>query len=220
MAISKNTENNRPPSLLIIGPTGSGKTPLGERSASSGLWNRRCLHFDFGAHLRKAGSNRSARMGLTENEYEVINRVLSEGFLLYGSEFSIAEKILTSFINTNDAVDKDTVLILNGLPRHIGQAEAVNRLVDIRAVLELRCPASVVSARIRKNTGGDRIGRNDDTNADIENKLEVYVKRTKPLVEYYLRKGELYMFIDVTSDMNSKSMLAWLESQDQAEYLF
>jgi adenylate kinase len=38
--------------LLLLGPTGSGKSPLGDRLEARGLWSVRCAHFDFGANLR------------------------------------------------------------------------------------------------------------------------------------------------------------------------
>ena len=42
-----------PHALLLIGPTGSGKTPLGELLERSGLWGRPCRHFDFGERMRR-----------------------------------------------------------------------------------------------------------------------------------------------------------------------
>ena len=43
----------RPAALLLIGPTGSGKTPLGDLLDREGLWHRRCCHFDFGERMRR-----------------------------------------------------------------------------------------------------------------------------------------------------------------------
>ena len=42
----------RQPGILLLGPTGSGKTPLGDRLQIRDLWGRRCHHFDFGVRLR------------------------------------------------------------------------------------------------------------------------------------------------------------------------
>ncbi|MDW7761659.1 MAG: hypothetical protein SCM96_13625 [Acidobacteriota bacterium] len=40
------------PAVLILGPTGSGKTPLGRELETRGHAGRRCRHFDFGAEMR------------------------------------------------------------------------------------------------------------------------------------------------------------------------
>ena len=45
---------------------------------------------------------------------------------------------------------KDLV-VLNGLPRHVGQADAVAAIVDVRAVAELACSPYVDQARICAN---------------------------------------------------------------------
>ena len=38
--------------VLLLGPTGAGKSPLGDWLEARGLWGRPCHHFDFGANLR------------------------------------------------------------------------------------------------------------------------------------------------------------------------
>ena len=42
-----------PMAVLILGSTGSGKTPLGEYIEQNGLNGIKCHHFDFGACLRR-----------------------------------------------------------------------------------------------------------------------------------------------------------------------
>lgn len=46
----------RLPAVLLLGPTGAGKTPLGRICAQRGLWGRSCTHVDFGACLRRAAA--------------------------------------------------------------------------------------------------------------------------------------------------------------------
>jgi len=55
--------------ILLVGPTGAGKTPLGEWLQLHGLWGRRCHHFDFGTNLREVASGNSA--GFTAEEIPV-----------------------------------------------------------------------------------------------------------------------------------------------------
>jgi len=104
--------------LLLIGPTGSGKTPLGNRLEAQGL----ARHFDFGAQLR-------AGTGLNAAEKEFVREVLATGALLENETFYIAEKILRAFM----AGHEDELLVLNGLPRHVGQAVALELLVNVVA---------------------------------------------------------------------------------------
>ena len=48
--------------ILLLGPTGSGKSPLGDELEANGLNGRRCLHFDFGRRLRRAAEGRPATL--------------------------------------------------------------------------------------------------------------------------------------------------------------
>ena len=80
--------------VLITGPTGSGKTPLGELCRERGLWNRRCVHFDFGAHLRQVSEGVHVPSCLTADELAVVTDALRTGALLENETFHIAEALL------------------------------------------------------------------------------------------------------------------------------
>ncbi len=172
--------------LLLLGPTGVGKTPLGDLLEARGLLGRRCLHFDFGAELRRAAEDPEAAPGVDAEAREVIRRVLEEGRLLEDHEFEIAAALLRRFLEDARATSADW-LLLNGLPRHLGQADAVSALHSIRAVLSAWAPPQVIHERIRRNTGGDRAGRRDDSDARIAARLERFRLRTRPLVKHYMR---------------------------------
>jgi adenylate kinase len=173
--------------VLLLGPTGSGKTPLGEYLAKHGLSGRRCVHFDFGARLRRtaAGSMRPAYM--TEDDYRVVLESLRTGTLLENENFHIAERILTSFAE-EQGVGVDDLIVLNGLPRHVGQAGDIDAVLNIELIVYLDCGPEVVSERIRNNSGGDRSGRSDDLPGDMARKLEVFRHRTLPLLDHYRAK--------------------------------
>lgn len=173
--------------LLVIGPTGSGKTPLGELLAKEGWGGARCHHFDFGAELRRVAAGEGDRRFSAE-EAALVGDVLERGALLEDQHFIIAEKILRFFIE-RCAVGPDDVILLNGLPRHAGQAEAVDRLLDVQAVISLSCAPEVVRERIAADSGGDRAGRPDDGLAEVKRKLIIFRERTAPLVERYRAGG-------------------------------
>ena len=178
---------HRPDAVLILGPTGSGKTPLGRELETRGLAGRRCRHFDFGAELR-ALADRDPESVLTEGETAVVRRSLSEGTLLEDRDFPIAGKILDHFLRRGSAESGDLV-ILNGLPRHDGQAEAVQGRVRIRMVVLLECPAETAGLRIEQDSGGDRSGRTDGDPQAVARRLKDYESRTRPLADYYKYRG-------------------------------
>jgi adenylate kinase len=175
----------RIPAVLILGPTGAGKTPLGEYWQDHGLAGRRCRHFDFGARLR-AEAGLASR--LSPSQVEVIRRVLRTGALLEDAEFPIALAVLESFIREESLGNRD-ILILNGLPRHTGQAAGLANSVDIRAVVKLEAAPEIIRTRIRTNAGGDRAGRADDDAEAVAARLRLFEARTAPLEDFYRDRG-------------------------------
>lgn len=110
-------------------------------------------------------------------------------------------------------IPKDKGFILDGYPRTIGQAEALNEMAKINAIIHLVVPDWIIierlsSRRICKNCGAiynllflkpkndmvcDKCGgplyqRPDDTPEVIKKRIDVYEKQTQPLLEYYKEK--------------------------------
>lgn len=197
-------------SILLLGPTGSGKTPLGEILENRGLRGRKCRHFDFGAELRRAAEGDGDGI-LTPAEIEAIRRKLQTGALFEDSEFPVAAKILRSFAERRRLRAGD-MIILNGLPRHIGQAQAVEAVVDIRVVLLLRALPEVIRERILADTGGDRAGRVDDGFEEIDRRLRIFEERTRPLLGYYAGRGIPVLPLEVGPASSAEEMANRVES--------
>ena len=87
------------PAILILGPTASGKTPLGQFLENHGLWGRRCFHFDFGEQLRGAISGHTDTGALSSNDIQTIKKVLRTNALLENSQFHIAAALLRGFLH-------------------------------------------------------------------------------------------------------------------------
>lgn len=174
--------------ILLIGPTGSGKTPLGSYIEQHGISGRKCRHFDFGHELRSIADAKRLPEGFTEKEHQFLRDVLIKGLLLEDQHFSLARKIAKNFLARRCFVQTD-LLILNGLPRHTGQARDMAELVNITCLLVLECRAEDVCERIKRNSGGDRTDRIDDDEEMIQKKLETFHKRTTLLVDYYTERG-------------------------------
>ena len=200
---------------LLVGPTGSGKTPLGMVCEGRGLWGRRCVHFDFGEALRRAAAARPRPALLSEQDMDVVTQSLESGALLENEHFHIARKILVSLAQ-HKRMGPDDVLLLNGLPRHVGQADDVATIVDVELVVCLDCSPEVVAERIRLNSGGDRAGRVDDSLDAIEEKLRIFYARTLPLLDYYRARGTNIERIEVEARTGPEDVWQRLNASDCA----
>jgi adenylate kinase len=186
------------PTLLLIGPTGSGKTPLGEYLERHGLWGRSCRHFDFGARLRGVAAGRSG-VDLTGPERQVVLACLHSGALLEEEHFPIARKIVERFLQ--DRADRPgDLVVLNGLPRHRGQAAALEPILQTVKVISLECTPETVVERLRRDPAGDREGRTDDTLEAVAGRLRIYRERTRPLLDWYRERGVPIIKLEVGPD--------------------
>jgi adenylate kinase len=186
------------PAILLVGPTGAGKTPLGQLLEQRGLQGRKCVHFDFGANLREIVAQNHPDAWITTAEIAVLRQALESGALLEDDRFPLAARVLERY---KAATVGRASIVLNGLPRHIGQAQAMTSLVRVELVINLVCTADTVLERIRRNIAGDRTGRRDDDAAAIGRKLATFEERTSPLVDYYRRQGveEVRLVVAVTT---------------------
>lgn len=191
--------------ILLLGPTGAGKTPLGKGMEQHGLLMRRCLHFDFGAQLRNTAEHGCS--GLTSTDISIVRSALSGGALLENDTFHIARTILNVFMADQHAGPEDLV-VLNGLPRHIGQAYDVDRMLRVILVVALECTAEVTHKRIALNSGGDRTERADDSVEEVARKLEIYAARTRPLLDHYRSTGVPCHLVPVGIKTTSSDILS------------
>jgi adenylate kinase len=207
-----NNPSSLPQAVLLIGPTGSGKTPLGQYLERHGLWGRGCRHFDFGEQLRRAAAT-DRHQRLTPNELDFIRKVLEQGHLLEDQHFGIARHIIEEFLDANQAAASPAPpwLLLNGLPRHIGQARSIDAMLKIVAVIHLLCPFEVVHHRIRTDAGGDRRGRADDHPDHVTRKHELFEARTRPLIDHYRSLGAAIRDIRVSARTTPDEVAAQLE---------
>lgn len=198
--------------ILLIGPTGSGKTPLGGYIEQHGMSGRKCHHFDFGHELRSIADAEDLPDGFTRTEHQFLRDVLQKGLLLEDQHFPLARRIVGNFLGHRSFEEQD-LLILNGLPRHAGQARDMEELVNVISLLVLECAAEAVSERIRRNTGGDRTDRIDDADEMIRTKLETFRTRTTPLIDHYAGQGIRLITIPVHASSTAESVYSRSISQ-------
>ena len=96
--------------------------------------------------------------------------------------------------------------MLNGLPRHVGQARALEAILDVQAVISLQCSPETAFARIRGNVGGNRAGRADDDPALVTRKLATFHDQTEPLVDHYRSRDCRVETVEVTVEMSAEEM--------------
>lgn len=200
--------------ILLLGPTSSGKTPLGQMFETRGVAGRPCAHFDFGENLRQIVARDQPDDIITREDIEFLGDVLRTGALLEDKDFPIAERILRRFL-ARPGMTADTLVVLNGLPRHVGQTQSVGQILSIRTVIHLDCSPQTIVARVAANTGGDRTGRTDDDLAAIQRKLAIFAERTKPLLDYFRADGAELVHRVMTADMTTDMLWETLNTELQ-----
>jgi len=101
-------------------------------------------------------------------------------------------------------LDTQNGFVLDGFPRTLGQAEALDSLLaelgrPLEIVLELELLEDTAVERMLGRAAEQ--GRADDTPEVIRNRFEVYRRQTEPLSEYYRGKGIL-VAVDSTPGMD------------------
>ena len=181
--------------VLLIGPTGAGKTPLGQALQDKGLGPRTCHHLDFGQLLRRAAAGAGPHT-LDDGDLACIRDVLDRGALLENEHFHVAAKLVDALLGQRE-VRPDDIVVLNGLPRHVAQARDVDAMFHVVLVVDLACPEETVLRRIGTNAGGDRAARADDDRPAVRDRLALFAARTRPLIDHYRQVGARIVTIPI-----------------------
>ena len=95
-----------------------------------------------------------------------------------------------------DRADTAKGFILDGFPRTVDQAEALDRLLEDRGlrldrIIEIVVDHDILRDRIAGRARETRGTRADDTAETVTKRLDVYREQTAPVADYYRRKGVL-----------------------------
>jgi len=163
--------------VLVLGPQGSGKGTQAQRIAASyGL-----PHIATGEMLREAMAA----------DTDLGNRVKP----LYDAGELVPDELIIDVIRERlGADDVEEGFILDGFPRTMAQAEALDRMLreidrTLTVVFLLEVPEDVCVARLLRRAEAEN--RTDDTPEAIRTRLALYRRETEPLVEYYRAQGNL-----------------------------
>lgn len=190
--------------LILLGPPGAGK---GTQAAKI-IEKYNIPHISTGDIFRKNISE-GTRLGKKAKEY------MDKGELVPDS---LVIEIATDRLTEDDCKNG---FLLDGFPRTVEQAVALDAFLGehgkkIDHVLDIDVPKEelmtrLIGRRVCKNCGatyhvtnmppktegicdkcgGELMQRADDTESTVENRIEVYNKQTKPLLNYYDKLGNI-----------------------------
>ena len=156
--------------FIFLGPPGAGKGTLAKQVAET--YN--IPHISTGDIFRENIKN-GTELG------KKAKAIIDAGGL-------VSDEITIDLVK--DRLSKDDTkngYILDGFPRTIAQAEALDTFAAIDAAVNFAIPDSDVVERL----GGKLYTRDDDTDEAIKHRLDVYREQTAPLIDYYKGKGKL-----------------------------
>ena len=109
----------------------------------------------------------------------------------------VPDEIIFSLIS-NRLNDKDVKngFIFDGFPRNLKQAEKLEQIMNERNinldfVFHIDVDEDILTSRIENRAKQEKISRKDDTSAVLIERLKVYNRETKPVLDYYSKKNVL-----------------------------
>ena len=180
--------------VIFLGPPGSGKGTMAVRVGKE----MNLAHISTGDMLRaemKAGSE----LGKLAKSY------IDKGAL-------VPDQVIIDMMGERmKADDAKGGVLLDGFPRTVAQAEALDAIAAIDAVVNLEVDVQVIVDRVLARRvcedcgevhstkthssdkcgkcGGNLITRADDNEQTVRERFRVYEDQTAPLIEFYSRRG-------------------------------
>jgi adenylate kinase len=203
--------------LLIMGPPGAGKGTQAEVMVKE----LKISHISTGDMFR-AAIKEGTEMGKKAKEYMDAGQLVPDEVVV-----GMVKERLT-------IPDCQNGFLLDGFPRTLAQADALSATLDKMAikldgVINIDVPRARLMARLTgrricrscgasfhvefnapkqagvcNSCGGELYQREDDNEATVSSRLDVYEAQTQPLIAYYANKGQL---INVNGDQDIKQVL-------------
>jgi adenylate kinase len=160
--------------ILLFGAPGAGKGTQGKILGQIPNF----VHFSCGDAFRNLRVD--SPLGRVFVEYASTGRLVPDEPTIQLWKQSVDGLAATGRFNP----DADT-LLLDGIPRNARQAEIMRELIDVKAILNLFCPA-IDKLVVRLQRRALKENRLDDANVEtIRNRLETYKRETRAVLECY-----------------------------------
>jgi adenylate kinase len=163
--------------LLLLGPPGAGKGTQAARLVEE-LEIPQISTGDMFREAVAAGTELGRKLEETMNRGDLV----SDDIVIAVTEERLSRD------------DARQGFILDGFPRTVAQAEALDGLLERLGTKLERCVALVVDEEAvvqRLLKRAEIEGRRDDNEETIRNRMRVYREQTEPLVAYYRERGIL-----------------------------
>lgn len=182
---------------IFLGPPGAGKGTQAQKI---------CKEFGIpqistGDILRKAIAD-GTPIGLKAKEYMDNGQLVPDSIVI-----EIAKERLK-------AKDCKNGYVLDGFPRTVAQAEALDTIADINFVINIDVKDEVIinrlggrrvcpkcgavyhidwlnGSKVCKNCSTELVQRKDDSESTIKERIRVYAEQTAPLIDYYEKLGKI-----------------------------
>ena len=161
-----------PLNIVILGPPGAGKGTQGKLIAK-----------DAGIPHVNTGDIFRAECAAGTELGNKVKSIIDAGDL-------VPDELTSEIVRARlEQDDTSQGFVLDGFPRTLAQAEALDRALagsdrgDLSVVLDFEVPDEMAVERLLGRASVE--GRSDDAPDKVQHRLDVYHQQTEPLVEYY-----------------------------------
>ncbi len=164
-------------SVLIFGPPGSGKGTQGKFLSSAGN------HFHLSSGDVFRGLSPESPAGKLYHSYAGKGMLLPDAMTI-----EIWHHYVMGLIATNQYFPKEQLLLLDGIPRTVKQAEILERCINVKKIILLESRnTTVLIQRLKRRSLVEK--RQDDCDeAVLKRRMEIYENETFPILKHYDEK--------------------------------
>lgn len=159
---------------ILFGAPGSGKGTQGRTLGSI----PRFFHCPCGDVFRSIDTR--SKVGKAFLEYSSKGKLVPDNITV-----ELWKEAIDAAVDAHKFKPDIDILVLDGIPRNVNQAEIMDDLIEVKQVFHLSCPnREALIARLKKRALKDN--RLDDANDEVINRrLATYDSESKPVLGYY-----------------------------------